>query len=100
MRLFFYSDQITESPGNGNVDTVLLLAGHHAAHIRIGFIPSTGHPDRKFFRDKTAYYGQYGVRHRLFFDLYDEFAPGLVPDLLACNIIHLSAGNPLRFVRV
>lgn len=97
-RLFFYSDQIIESPGNRNLDA-LLLAGHNPAQTRIGFIPSTGDPDRRFFRNKTAYYGQYGVRHLMFFDLYDEFERGKVSELLSCDIIHLSAGDPLQFRR-
>lgn len=95
-RLFFYSDQVIESPGNRNLDT-LLLADHVPAQIRIGYIPSTADPDRQFFRNKAAYYGEYGVRHLLFFDLYGKFDRGKVSDLLACDIIHLSAGNPLQF---
>jgi dipeptidase E len=33
----------------------------------------------------------------MFFDLYSEFDPLKIKELLKCDIIHLSAGNPMEF---
>ncbi|MCA1063778.1 Type 1 glutamine amidotransferase-like domain-containing protein [Rossellomorea sp. AcN35-11] len=33
----------------------------------------------------------------MFFDLYSEFEPLIIQELLKCDIIHLSAGNPIEF---
>lgn len=39
-KLFFYSDQVKESPGNVRMDE-LLFAGMEPKNIKIGYIPST-----------------------------------------------------------
>jgi len=33
----------------------------------------------------------------MFFDLYDEFNSLKIDELLECDIIHLSAGDPIEF---
>ncbi|WP_226673485.1 Type 1 glutamine amidotransferase-like domain-containing protein [Rossellomorea aquimaris] len=95
-KLFFYSDQVVESPGNRRLDDIL-LAGVNTNNIQVGYIPSTEDKDKTFFRTKVDYYRNYGIRDILFFDLYEEFNPLKIEDLLKCDIIHLSAGNPIEF---
>jgi dipeptidase E len=95
-KLFFYSDQVVESPGNRRVDD-LLFSGLVPKNIKIGYIPSTEDKEKRYFNLKEQYYREYGIQNMLFFDLYSEFNPLKVKELLSCDIIHLSAGNPIEF---
>ncbi|MGA9290050.1 MAG: Type 1 glutamine amidotransferase-like domain-containing protein [Anaerobacillus sp.] len=95
-KLLFYSDQIVESPGNQRLDKVL-FTGMEPKQIKVGYLPSTEDIDRKYFKTKVQYYREYGVKDLLFFDLYSEFNLSKIKELMQCDIIHLSAGNPLEF---
>ncbi|QOR64774.1 Type 1 glutamine amidotransferase-like domain-containing protein [Cytobacillus suaedae] len=95
-KLFFYSDQVVGSPGNRKLDN-LLFAGKRANDIKIGYIPSTVDIEKKYFNVKSDYYREYGVQNIMFFDLYSEFNPQQMDELISCDIIHLSAGNPIEF---
>lgn len=61
-RLFFYSDQISDSPENRSFD-VLLFKRLDFGRISIGYIPPTKDKQRNFFTNKAAYYRQYGVEN-------------------------------------
>ncbi|WP_409292900.1 Type 1 glutamine amidotransferase-like domain-containing protein [Peribacillus sp. SCS-37] len=93
-RLFFYSDQVVESPGNLRLDH---FAGMEPSQIKIGYIPSTEDKEREYFKAKVQYYHDYGIKNIIFFDLYSEFDSSKIGELLSCDIIHLSAGNPIEF---
>lgn len=95
-KLFFYSDQVVESPGNRRLDNIL-LAGMDTKNFRIGYIPSTEDREKKYFNTKAQYYRDYGIQDIMFFDLYNEFNSLKIDELLKCDIIHLSAGNPIEF---
>jgi dipeptidase E len=95
-KLFFYSDQVAESIGNRRLDTIL-FNGQDLTQIKIGYIPSTEDKEKKHFNAKVQYYRGYGVQNIVFFDLYTEFDPSKIDELLSCDIIHLSAGNPIEF---
>lgn len=94
--LFFYSDQVIESPGNRRLDNKLFTSGEPEG-IKIGYIPSTEDREKIHFNIKTQYYRDYGIQDIMFFDLYSEFNPSKIDELLNCDIIHLSAGNPIVF---
>lgn len=94
-KLFFYSDQITETPGNKRLDH-LLLEGLDPEYTKIAYIPSTEDKERKYFNLKAEYYRDYEVREMMFFDLYRDFDSAKINELLQCDIIHLSAGNPIE----
>lgn len=94
-KLFFYSDQIAETPGNERLDH-LLLEGSNPETIKIAYIPSTEDREKTYFNLKAQYYGNYGVQDMMFFDVYGEFDSSKIDGLLECNIIHLSAGNPIE----
>lgn len=94
-KLFFYSDQITETPGNERLDH-LLLEGLNLEHAKIAYIPSTEDKEKEYFKLKEQYYRNYGVQNTMFFDLYGEFDSTKIDELLQCDIIHLSAGNPIE----
>lgn len=95
-KLFFYSDQIAESPGNKKLDK-FLFNNRKNKNIKIGYIASTEDKDKKYFNTKVQYYCDYGVKNIMFFDLYSEFDPLKIKELIKCDIIHLSAGNPIEF---
>ncbi|WP_216647466.1 Type 1 glutamine amidotransferase-like domain-containing protein [Bacillus sp. THAF10] len=65
--------------------------------LKIGYIPSTEDKDKSYFQTKVQYYRKYGVKDIIFFDLYQEFHSEKIEELLSCDIIHLSAGNPIAF---
>lgn len=95
-KLFFYSDQIIESPGNKRLDNIL-FHGEERKNNKIGYIPSTQDRDKMYFNTKVQYYRNYGVKDIIFFDLYGEFNSSKIDELLNCDIVHLSAGNPIEF---
>ena len=94
-KLFFYSDQIKETPGNERLDH-LLLDGLNLETTKIAYIPSVEDSEKTYFNLKSRYYKNYGVQDILFFDLYNEFDSSKINELLQCDIIHLSAGNPIE----
>ncbi|MFK3959211.1 Type 1 glutamine amidotransferase-like domain-containing protein [Guptibacillus hwajinpoensis] len=65
----------------------------------MSYIPSTEDKEKIYFNSKVNYYRNYGIENIMFFDLYSEFEPTKIEDLLSSDIIHLSAGNPLEFSR-
>lgn len=95
-KLFFYSDQIIESSGNQRLDNIL-LDGMDTKNTKIGYIPSTEDREKTHFNTKVQYYRNYGIRDIMFFDIYSEFDLSKIDELLKCDIIHLSAGNPIEF---
>ncbi|MGF2616370.1 hypothetical protein FZC84_01120 [Rossellomorea vietnamensis] len=95
-KLFFFSDQIIESSGNQRLDNIL-LDGLDVTNAKIGYIPSTEDRERTYFNKKVQYYRDYGIQDIMFFDLYSDFDSSKIDELLNCDIIHLSAGNPIEF---
>ena len=94
-KLFFYSDQGIETPGNVRLDR-LLLEGLEPEKVKMAYIPSTEDNGKTYFNLKAQYYRDYGIREILFFDLYSEFNLLKIDELMQCDIIHLSAGNPIE----
>lgn len=92
--IYLYSDQ--EVPENGRIDA-LWLAELRGRDIRIGYIPSASDSTRRYFDRKREYYSQYGIRDFVYFDLNKEYRPVLLPELLSCQAIHLSGGDPFQF---
>jgi dipeptidase E len=95
-QLVLYSDQ--GSDGNEKVHARLLdLIQKPGA--RVGYIPACGDKERKYYQKNCEYYQALGFDDFFFFDLDDEYDPSKVDELLACDIIHLSAGDPLYFLQ-
>lgn len=94
--LYFYSDQVEDNTGNQMLDKKL-FENMDNSNIKIGYIPSTEDENKTFFQKKVRDYSKYGVNHIIFFDLYEEFSMEGIDELLSCDIIHLSAGNPIEF---
>ena len=68
LRATLYSDQII--PANRRVDDALLrILGRPS--VRVGYIPSTPDPKRRFFDAKVAYYAAYGITDIKYFEPAD-----------------------------
>ncbi len=94
-KLALYSDQII--PENRNMDQRLLyLIGKE--HPQVGYIPSSRDPFRIFYNEKQNYYAEVGINLALYFEIDGDYHPELLPDLLACDAIHLSGGNTFHFL--
>ena len=66
--LALYSDQII--PPNARLDHLLLdMMARQGRGKRFGYIPSAPEPDRRFFRERQAYYDRYGIELDTFFDM-------------------------------
>jgi len=95
LRLALYSDQIT--PANQPVDRALCaLLGTPQA--RIGYIPSSSDPSRRYFLTKQHYYQQYGLDLCVYAELDDAFDPERIEAVFACDATHLSGGNTFYFL--
>jgi dipeptidase E len=93
VKLAFYSDQIV--PQNRDMDALIAALLPHQA--RIGFVPSGGDPEGKWFEDRRGYYARVGLRLAHSHDPIDADWNGL-SELLACDAIHLSGGNTREFL--
>jgi len=94
-KLVFYSDQ--EIPENAKVDQRLLsLLGNKSA--KIGYIPSSSDPSRKFYTHKKAYYEELGLNLALYFEIDQDYKSNDLDYLLSCDAIHLSGGNTYHFL--
>ena len=94
-KLVLYSEQML--PETEAIDQ-RLLALMGKAKPRIGFIPSVGDPDGKYYRDRQAYYAQYGADLCECLNLDRGYNPKQVQALMACDAIHLSGGNTFYFL--
>lgn len=96
--LALYSDQII--PANARLDQLLLdMTVRQGRGKRFGYIPSGPEPDRRFFRERQAYYDKYGVTLDTFFDMEAAATAAELGHLLRCDAIHLSGGDTAGFLR-
>jgi dipeptidase E len=97
IKLAFYSDQII--PENGAIDEKLIAAMRsNGLGRKIGYIPSGPEPDRRFFRERAAYYARHGLELCVFYDLDELHAEGYEKKLFECDAIHLSGGHTGGFL--
>lgn len=93
--IILYSDQVVS--GNERLDRIFIeLAGRDRP--KIAYIPSASDNLRKYYTEKCAYYRKYGIRDILYYDLNKEYDPSLTEEMLACDAIHLSGGDPFQFL--
>lgn len=93
--IIFYSDQMI--PENGRLDKRWLEIANKD-RPKLAYIPSASDGSRKYYREKCEYYKKYGIIDPLYFDLNKEYDPSLTEELLACDAIHLSGGDPFQFL--
>jgi dipeptidase E len=95
-RLVLYSDQV--NPTTRRIDAQLLdLIGK--ANPKVGFLPANADPTRQYYRACATYYQPLGVNLAPYFELDLRYQPDLLPELLACDAIHLSGGNTFYFLK-
>lgn len=93
--IIFYSDQVL--PENERLDRRFLeMVGKDKP--RLAYIPSASDNSRKYYREKCEYYKRYGIEALLYFDLNKEYDSSLTEELLSCDGIHLSGGDPFQFL--
>ncbi len=94
-KLVLYSDQIP--PLTNRIDNELKTL-FNKPNPRIGFIPSTSDPERKYYEERKAFYNQLGIDLDVYFELDKEWKPDLLELLLDCDAIHLTGGNTYYFL--
>ena len=96
-RILLYSDF---RPGISTLvdDTLLRLLAGSSCHM--GYIPSESDTKRRYFDKIKDCYRDIGVMDLMYFDLGEEFAKANIPDLMSCDAIHLSGGDPVRFLEL
>jgi dipeptidase E len=95
--LVMYSDQVI--PENDKVDARLLDLMAGRGH-RIGYVPAGPEPDRRFYRERQAYYARLELDLSVFFDTAGPLHAVRLGTLLDCDAIHLSGGNTRAFLRL
>jgi dipeptidase E len=93
--IIFYSDQVI--PANERLDR-RFLEMVNKDKPKLAYIPSASDGTRKYYIEKCEYYKKYGIDDLLYFDLNKEYDPSLIDELLACDAIHLSGGDPFQFL--
>jgi dipeptidase E len=94
-KLVLYSDQI---PSLRNTADKAVKSLFNKSNPRIGFIPSSSDPERKYYNDRKAFYDQLGMDLSVYFELDIEWKPEQLGRLLECDAIHLSGGNTYYFL--
>ncbi|MBU1356645.1 MAG: Type 1 glutamine amidotransferase-like domain-containing protein [Candidatus Edwardsbacteria bacterium] len=93
--IIFYSDQVI--PENERLDR-RFLEMVNKDRLKLAYIPSASDGTRRYYREKCEYYKRYGIEDLLYFDLNKEYDSALTDELLACDAIHLSGGDPFQFL--
>lgn len=91
-KYILYSDQMSADNEKVHIKMKQLLGN---GNLSLGYIPSTGDKDRKYFSNIKAFYKSYGIQEFIFFDLDEEYDESKVDDLLSCDVIHISGGDPI-----
>lgn len=93
--VIFYSDQVI--PENERLDRRFLeICGK--SKPKLAYIPSASDSTRKYFKEKCQYYRKYGIEDILYYDLNKGYDPSKTDELLTCDAIHLSGGDPFQFL--
>ena len=93
--ILLYSDF---HPGTSDLVDHELLSLMHGKSCRVGYIPSDSDTKRRYFAKVERAYSEIGIQRLMYFDLGEEFSEQLIPQLFDCDAIHLSGGDPFRFL--
>ncbi len=95
-KLILHSDQSQEKTGALDAKLLLSLTGKRMP--RLGYIPSTPDPRRKYFAEKARYYEKIGFPGLRYFDPEEDDSSEVVRDFFAHDVIHLSGGAVCPFM--
>ncbi len=98
MRLFLFSDHVI--PANRPLDE-LVLSTVGTGTPRVVWIPAGSRPERttQYFAERKKYYQDFGVNSVSMFSVSEDFACDRMQELMDCDILHLSGGDPYVFLR-
>jgi dipeptidase E len=68
------------------------------SHPHLGYIPSEGDAQRRYYRDRVEWYARWGLTMPVYFELDRDYRPELLEELWECDAIHLSGGNTYYFL--
>lgn len=74
---------------------ICLVKDFYGRLDKVGYIPSTPEAAR-FFEETRGRYLKLGFKYVEFYDIHSKFDDFILSDLLSCNAIDLSAGDPER----
>lgn len=94
-KLVLYSDQIVNKTKEIDNELIKLVDNKEP---KLAYIPSCSDLERKYYNQKMEYYMRLGIRSFLYFDVDKEYDNELIKELLNCDVIHLSGGDPLDFL--
>ena len=94
-RLVLYSDQILPETEKVDQELAALLG---KSNPKIGYIPSSADPQRKYYEERRVYYARLGMTLSTYFELDAAYDPNRLEALLACDAIHLTGGNTYYFL--
>jgi dipeptidase E len=77
-------------------DELLRMLAHTSC--RLGYIPSESDLRRRYFEKICERYKDIGITDVMYFDLGQEFRNEHIPELMSCDAIHLSGGDPEKFL--
>lgn len=96
-RIILYSDF---KPGVSDLVDDCLLDQLKGTACRIGYIPSDSDIKRRYFAKVEDRYRKLGISDLMYFDLGEEYEPTSIPQLLTCDAVHLSGGDPVQFLHL
>ncbi len=96
-KILLYSDF---RPGISTLIDDLFLHLLSDTSCRVGYIPSESDLTRRYFEKTRDRFADIGITDLLYFDLGEEFSRENIQDLLSCDAIHLSGGDPERFLEL
>lgn len=96
-RIILYSDF---KPGTSDLVDQCFLEQLHGSRCRIGYIPSDSDLKRRYFSKIEDQYLKLGISDLFYFDLGEEYNPDSIPRLMDCDAIHLSGGDPFKFLEL
>ena len=94
-QILLYSDFRPGVSGLMDDELLRLMAG---TSCRVGYIPSESDLKRRYFEKICERYEDIGITNVTYFDLGEEFHKENIPDLMSCDAIHLSGGDPEKFL--
>ncbi len=94
-RLVLYSEQILPETEKVDQELAALLG---KSNPKIGYIPSSADPQRKYYEERRVYYARLGMTLSTYFELDAAYDPNRLEALLACDAIHLTGGNTYYFL--
>ena len=97
MPIILYSDF---RPGVSDAVDDVMLRQLGGSSCRVAYIPSDSDLKRRYFQKVENDYRRIGISNLFYFDLGEEYSESSVSALFQHDAIHLSGGDPVRFMEL